>query len=766
MPSSASLPSARFFASLLAHVTDAVIATDHQLRVLYLNPAAEREYGVSAPEAVGQPVEVVYRNLWIHPADERQARADLQAVGFWRGENIHVRQDGSQIRVESTISRLRNAEGEEIGQLAVIRDISEKQREIDELSRQRGAFMRLAENSPDLIVRFDATGRMWYLNTATERVFGIPRLHMIGKTMAEVGAPSELCALWQQTLAGVVSTGRQAELELTIPRSNEQSDFSVICVPEFASDGRVETVLSIAHDVTDLKRAIEHAENRQSRLNLAVVAANLGVFEWSFKTGGIRLENTVAREILAQLADTTELPAAQFLDELVHPDDAVAFREHLAQVMVGLGTFNHLCRLQTKSAGGERWVEFAARCERAEGTTDVQLVGFVSDITERIEAAAALARARDTAEAASRAKDRFLATLSHELRTPLTPALMVAADLEHSPLIPLELRQDCATIRTNIELEARLIDDLLDVARIAQGKLHMAFEPCDAHQVLRRAVATTRADFEAKQLTVDWQLHAEQGHVQGDSIRLQQVFWNILRNAAKFSPKGGAVALRSASNGAVWRLEIVDRGIGIDAADLAKIFEAFVQASDGAQRRHDGLGLGLAISAFIVREHGGRIWAESGGRGQGATFVVELPLSERAAPARVQEEAALTFVPRRLQILVVEDHGPSRLAFVALLRRRGHHTVGADSVQQARAAAAARKFDLVISDLGLPDGSGLELMQALRREHGLKGIALSGYGMEADIKAALDAGFLLHLTKPVTLHKLEDAVARIAELLP
>lgn len=686
-------------------------------------------------------------------------------IGTFSMEKRYRRSDGSWVWACITVSLVRDDSGRPMHFIAAIEDITERKRAVEEISRQRAAFMRLAENSPDLIVRFDRNGRMWYINSQTERVFGVPRAHLLGHTMAEVGAPAELCIQWQETLASVGASGVQSLLDLTIEREGEPVVFSAICVPEFDENGRVATVLSIARDVTELKRAIQQARDRQERLNLAVSAANLGVFEWGLISGLVRLENAVAREILGQPADANEITAAALLSERVHPDDVELLRQRLAQISVSHGTFNHVCRLRPPGAASDRWVEFAGRCEAAGSPGEFRLVGFISDITERVEAAAALARARDEAEAASRAKDRFLATLSHELRTPLTPALMVSSELEHSPSVPPELRQECTTIRANIELEARLIDDLLDIARISQGKLHMEFARCDAHLVLQRSVETTEIDFSHKQISLGWHLNADRSQVHGDAVRLQQVFWNLLRNAAKFTPAGGHVSLRTRTDGAAWRLEVADNGVGIPRADLGKVFDSFVQLEDGPRSGQGGLGLGLAISVSIVREHGGRIWAESAGLGHGATFIVELPLASQQAPAHVAEPAASRYAARRLRILVVEDHGPSREAFVALLRRRGHDAVGAEGVGQARATAAARPFDLVISDLGLPDGSGLELMQSLSREHGLKGIALSGYGMESDIKASLDAGFLLHLTKPVTLHRLEEAVARVTGML-
>lgn len=734
-------------------------------RWIRVNDMLCRTLGYARAELLGTTIQEL-----THPddlaGDSENVRQLLEGeFATYTMELRYRRRDGAYVWANLTVSLLRDGAGEPLHFISVIEDITEKNRTLDELSRERSAFMRLAENSPDLIVRFDPVGRMRYINAETERVFGVPRPHLLGKTMAEVGAPADLCRVWQETLQRVVSGAGKSTVDLTFAHDGEPVHFSAVCVPEAGQDGSVETILSIARDVTELKRAIQHAREQQDRLNLAVTAANLGVFEWRLAAGIIHLANGVAREVLASGAGSAELPAARLIDEMLHPDDAPEFRARLAQAAGTMGTFSHACRLHRRDGSGDRWVEFIARCECGAAGAEPRLVGFVSDITERIDAATALARARDEAEATSRAKDRFLATLSHELRTPLAPALLIAAELEQSPQLPAELRRDCATVRSSIEVEARLIDDLLDVARIAQGKLQMLIAPCDAHAVLRRAAEMVQPDFDMKRISLEWRLEAAQAFVAGDSTRLQQVFWNLLRNAAKFTPPRGRVVLHTWLEGDAWRLEVRDNGIGIAAADLVRIFEAFVQTEQGGQARFGGLGLGLAISAFIVREHGGRIWAESAGLGQGSTFTLELPLGRAVAPALVGEPPQAAYSPRRLRILVVEDHAPTRLAFVALLRRRGHEAESAEGITEARALAASRGFDLVVSDLGLPDGSGLELMRALKHDHGLKGIALSGYGMEADIEAALDAGFLLHLTKPVTLGRLEEAVARISDSL-
>jgi CheY-like chemotaxis protein len=375
------------------------------------------------------------------------------------------------------------------------------------------------------------------------------------------------------------------------------------------------------------------------------------------------------------------------------------------------------------------------------------------------------------------AKDRFLATLSHELRTPLTPVLAVTSGLEHSDRLLPEVRDDFIMMRRNIELEARLIDDLLDLTRVSRGKLELQRHEFDLREVLEHAVQTSCAEEIASgRRRVEIDLAAADHRLWGDASRLTQVFWNLLNNAVKFTPEGGTVTVRSRGEGTNrLAVEISDTGVGIDPELLPRIFDAFEQGEAGVTRRFGGLGLGLAITKAIVELHGGDIAARSDGRDHGATFVVRLPVGPRplhlvAPPPAAAEgaDSAEDTLPTALHILLVEDHVDTADALAELLRGRGHEVTVANSIAHALATAKrleagdAGAVDLVISDLGLPDGTGQDLMRELVARFGLRGIALSGYGMEDDVRRSREAGFECHLTKPVNLQALESAIQQVA----
>lgn len=369
---------------------------------------------------------------------------------------------------------------------------------------------------------------------------------------------------------------------------------------------------------------------------------------------------------------------------------------------------------------------------------------------------------RAEAEAANAAKDRFLAMLSHELRTPLSPVLHTVSLLEDSADDPRVWRDGLEVIRRNVQLEARLIDDLLDLARIRNGKLKLQLEPTDVHEVLRRALEICRPSLTTRHLVVETRLEATRIAMQADPARLQQVFWNLISNAVKFTPENGSltVATRDEPDGVC--VEITDTGAGIERDVLGHIFNAFEQA---APRGSAGLGLGLAICKAVAEFHGGTIGAESEGPGKGATFRVCLPVAEMlSSPSPLEETTEPARGAMPLRLLVVEDHRDTAETLCRLLIRRGHVVKSAHSCASALETAHTSRFDVVVTDIGLPDGSGVDLFRQLREQSGnrdLLGVALSGFGMDEDLARSQAAGFVEHLTKPVDFAVLDRCLADI-----
>ena len=415
-----------------------------------------------------------------------------------------------------------------------------------------------------------------------------------------------------------------------------------------------------------------------------------------------------------------------------------------------------------------------------EGSGGRECVALDIDITQRKQFERELRDARDSAEAANRAKDRFLAVLSHELRTPLAPVLLAVSIWERDGSLPRELHNDFRMIRRNVELEARLIDDLLDLTRIGRGKLHLDVDTVDAHAAVRHALEIgPEREARAKDVAVICRLDAADATVRGDAARLQQVFWNLLHNAVKFTPSGGRIIVRS-SNPVAGRLrvEVEDTGIGIDPLLLPKIFDAFEQGEAARSRASGGLGLGLAITRGLVTAHSGTIDVSSAGVGRGATFVVEFPTAVTAdavfsqpppsggPPSHEHPPQASPSDSGRLRILVVEDHPDSARLLERLLRGAGYVPEVAETVASASRAGAERNFDLLLTDLALPDGTGIDVLRAFRRttvNADIPAIALTGHGMPDDLINTESAGFCFHLTKPVDLQQLQAAIQRAVE---
>ena len=377
---------------------------------------------------------------------------------------------------------------------------------------------------------------------------------------------------------------------------------------------------------------------------------------------------------------------------------------------------------------------------------------------------------------ANAAKDQFLALLSHELRNPLSPVIAMVGELEARAPDSPEIRRALEVIRRNVELEARLIDDLLDVTRISKGKLQLSLETASVHEILQRSYEICREDIASKDLKIEFRLRAEHAFVEGDPARLQQVFWNLIKNSVKFTPEKGRIVIETL-NPSPETIEIrtTDTGIGIEAEKMDRIFNAFEQGQSSITRRFGGLGLGLAISKAMVAAHGGKIRAESRGKDRGASFIVTL--STVATPATVTgdgvkgipkiaalKEAIVAGSGRR--ILVVDDHLDTCTGMKMMLERRGYRVTTAQTADQAVEKAQQEEFDLVISDIGLPDRSGYELMRELSAMKGLRGIALSGFGMENDVSRARAAGFSEHLTKPINFDRLEESIQSLLEPEP
>ena len=615
----------------------------------------------------------------------------------------------------------------------------------------------------DGVLATDAEGRVTFLNPIAERLTGWSTADALGRPVEEAFriVNEESRSPVESPVRRVIREGVVAGLAnhtILIARDGKDTPIADSAAPVRDARGNVSGVVLVFRDITEQREA-ERATQR-----LAAIAAST-----EYAIVGETLENVItdwnpgAESLLGYTA--AEMLGRRMV-ELGPSDDpnlsALLTRDILAGRRVG--EFD--ARRRAKDG---RWLDVAVSLYpiRASDGTVIGISRLMRDVTERRKHEAELNAARQRAEEANAAKDRFLATLSHELRTPLTPVMASVHRLERRSDLGPGLAESLAMIRRNVELEARLIDDLLDLTRIARGKVTLERLPLDLNEVLASVVQSSQSEFSARNISLVLRLDAKDHFVFGDAARLQQIFWNLLKNAAKFTPANGRVSVTSDNpSGGRVRIEVRDNGQGIRAELLTRLFEPFEQGDTTQTRRGGGLGLGLAIARNLVELHDGAISASSEGEGHGAVFAVDLPTTaEQPQPpsAAHLREGPVAAVRSRTSVLLVEDDVDSGEALRGLLIEAGFDVRVADRAAVATALFRERPADILVTDIGLPDASGLSLLASLKAMNpSLRAIVLSGYGMEEDVQRSRALGFAEHLVKPLNLNRLVAALDRLS----
>jgi PAS domain S-box-containing protein len=687
-----------------------------------------------------------------------------------------------------------------INLLFAIVDIQRRRAEQRERAylRSEGRYRRLIEAAAEGIWAIDKDGRTTYANPRLGEILGEPPADLVGRHLSEflvdfVDTPASWADSSGQPLAWHEVRLRRCDGTLrdavVTMRSIASDDDSSIGRPgQRPEKGAAGGLMLMVTDVTLLKRVERALREKESLLRSFYQSSStaMGVIELAGDDARIVSANAPTDRLFGQAPGAVEGRTARELG--MPPHRLSAWLEHLRRCRAT----GRPVRFEERGAwpAGPEWVAATLSAMDSPGTGGDLCSFLIEDITERKRNEEDLRVAKELAEAASRAKDRFLAVLSHELRTPLTPVMIAVSSLIESGPDP-SILPELEMIRRNIELESRLIDDLLDLSRIARGRLRLDIEAVDMHQALRRAVEICREETFVAGLEVFTDLTAREYHVAADHARIMQIAWNLVRNAAKFTPTGGRLIIRTSNptNGDVdpgrppgaggsrrLIVEFADTGIGIAPEVLPRIFDAFEQGHNDVRGRSRGLGLGLAICRSLAEAMGGRLTASSPGPGLGSTFRLEIATVPAPAPAPAPFPAPgatgtsagdAPSPPREssLHMLLVEDNADTLRYLATVLRRRGHDVVTADTIAAARQALARadRPFDLLLSDIELPDGNGLELMRDLRDRSEIPGIAMSGFGAEEDLQLSRAAGFLDHLIKPIDPARLDAAIRRAAE---
>ena len=765
------------FRALVGFGHDAIYATDLDSIITLWTPGAHELLGFTADEAVGQSV---YTLLRFETADEERQLIDR----IRRGESVRdidaVRshRDGRRIPVALSVTAIADSAGRVVGTLRIARDVTGRDR-ADRAARRLAAIV---ESSDDAIVSKDLNGIVMSWNASAQRMFGYTAEEMIGESIRKL-IPPDRQTEEDEVLARLRRGDKIDHFEtLRQHRDGTLIPISLTVSPIIGDDGRVVGASKIARDISD-KRS---AEAERERL-FAIAEENASIAENLNRVGEIVASGLDRDRILQAVTDlATQLTTAEFgaFDptfrgtSIIRRGDAVADPPEADDaperaLLSAHRTVRSYLAVPVKSRLGDVLGALFFGHSRSAVFTEAHqrlALGIAS------WAAVALENARLYAEAqeASRLKDEFLATLSHELRTPLNAILGYSRMIRSGIVSPENHAKAIAAVERNASSLAQIVEDVLDVSRIISGKLRLNIESIDFGSVVRSAIDAVKPAADAKSIQIRAELDRHTQDVSADAERLQQVVWNILSNAVKFTPRGGRVDVQVMGYGDTVELVVRDNGIGISKEFLPHIFERFRQQDSSTTRERGGLGLGLGIARQLVELHGGTIEASSDGPGMGASFRVVLPVarpheSPEARPDRV-EEPPPSALPRRLngvRVLVVDDD-PDALAMVReILEAAGADVSVAPSAIDALDVVGSVRPDVLVADLGMPRVDGFELIARVRMApdaavRGVPAAALTAYARSEDRLKALRSGFQMHLAKPIDPIELTAAVAELA----
>jgi PAS domain S-box-containing protein len=729
---------------------------------------------------------------------DRQSEEDDILARIRRGERIEhfetkrVRKDGQILDISLTISPVKDRAGKIIGISKIARDITAQKRAAFELAAQQAWFRITLSSIGDAVVAVDPHGHVTFVNATAERLTGWPEIEAAGRPLHDVfkiinektRQPVENPATLVMKLGHVVGLANHTVL---IARDGTERPIADSAAPIRDVEDRMLGVVLVFRDITEERRAEEAIAEQREWLETTLESIGDAVIATDVH-GRVVFMNPIAEYLTGRTAAFASGRSFHEVFRIVSEQHRQVVEDPVGRVIADGGVVGSgQPTLLVAADGRERPIDESAAPIRNRDGRIIGVVLVFRDVSERrrVEldrqtAAAERDRlleaeraARGDAERASRIKDEFMAMVSHELRTPLNAILGWTQLMMHGKNDAATVERGLDIISRNTRLQAQLISDLLDVSRIVSGKLQLEAQQVDLHGVVMDAIETMRQEADTKQVQLHPTLDPQAGTVAGDPARLQQVLWNLLSNAVKFTPAGGRIDVVLRRNGASAELIVADTGTGIRPEVLPHVFDRFHQADRSITRRFGGLGLGLSIVKHLVELHGGNVVAESSGEGHGATFRIRLPISTAAPSAHVAAPAGMESQPpvslESMRVLVVEDEPDTRDFLKRLLESHGAAVATAASAEEALAALRGDPADVLVSDIGLPDVDGYELMTRIRTgtpDEGsmIPAIALTAYARPEDRARALRSGYQTYLAKPVEPTELVMTIASFSSL--
>jgi PAS domain S-box-containing protein len=745
-------PDAETYRVLVDHIQDyAILMLDADGYLISWNEGAEKIQGYTADEILGShfscfyPAEAIERDL------PRKALSQAATVGHFEDEGWRLRKDGSAFWANVVITRMLGGEGRLMGFSTITRDSTERRRQESLLKRSEERFRLLIAGVKDYaIFMLNPQGIVETWNAGAAQIKGYSANEIIGCHFSVFYPPDAIKrGLPDTELRGAMMQGRFEDEGWRLRKDGSRFWANVIITAVRNASGHLIGFSKITRDLTERRRHEDELRKSEERFRLlvdgvteyAIMTLDSEGFVTSWNAGAERIKGYKSPEILGKHVSHF-YPSEAVLSNKPWEDLRIA-REHGRVTDEGW---------RLRKDGTLFWASTVITSLHDQTGRPHGFAMVTQDLTQRRNAEA-------LADTTQRMHE-FIAMLAHELRNPLAPIRNAVALMGRKGLKDPTLESMRQTIDRQSMLLTRLLDELLDVNRIARGQFAIERELVDVRDVLTRAIETSRPLIDSRRHGLEVSVPDQPARVLGDALRLTQTFVNLLNNAAKYTPEGGSIRLSAAVRGAEIEVRVIDNGAGIERDMLEKVFDLFVQVDSTMQHALGGLGVGLALVRRVVELHGGNVLARSEGKTYGAEFVVRLPLSIEQIQVISTRESPVPGSIRALRVLIVDDNRDAADSLNLLLASMGQCVYVAYDGQSAISAAKAFKPEIVLLDIGMPQMSGYEVARALRADASASKsalVAVTGWGQEADKERAKDAGFTYHFVKPIS----EDALRMI-----